>query len=488
MLGSTETDTPTLAQERDVVAGSDPVAVATTYLERNEATFAIADPATDLDPISSVTESGVTVQRFAQTYRGVPVYGAHYVVRMRQHATKAVVQGAGGDFFTALDVDVSTPMPYALATRAAEGHLGQTVQGLTASDQGSVVLPIGTGVLARHLTYTGINTDGLPVRQQVFVRADTGRVQLTFNELAAVRGPVEGTGPSVKGEPLTFNAFENEAGAFELRDRTKPMWPERKGQILTYDAKGGDALGYLMGWVKTDLVFSPTVQFSAATNKYGALDAHVAASQVYDYFAALGRDSIDGQGGLVRSVVGATLGSQPMANAFWQGDFMVYGTGGEGYLPFSAALDVVAHEMTHGVTQHTANLVYAGQSGAVNEAVSDYFGNAVENNVRNVAMTDPKAGLLGEHLCITKGPRAARCVTSRSEPPPTRTSSPRSRTAAGSTSTPRSSAAVGGRSVRPSGRRSPTDWSTPRSPATSPRSRSSSTPATPPWLLPANSA
>ncbi|WP_223206325.1 M4 family metallopeptidase [Streptomyces xanthii] len=61
--------------------------------------------------------------------------------------------------------------------------------------------------------------------------------------------------------------------------------------------------------------------------------------------------------------------------------------------------------MTHGVTEHTAGLVYAGQSGAINEAISDYFGNAIDLEANGQSMDDPDSGLLGEDLCTTLSPR-----------------------------------------------------------------------------------
>ena len=66
-------------------------------------------------------------------------------------------------------------------------------------------------------------------------------------------------------------------------------------------------------------------------------------------------------------------------NAFWNGARMVFGDG-DGYtlLQTTAAIDVIGHELTHGVTEHTANLTYLGQSGALNESVSDVFGSMVK--------------------------------------------------------------------------------------------------------------
>lgn len=130
---------------------------------------------------------------------------------------------------------------------------------------------------------------------------------------------------------------------------------------------------------------------------------------MYDYYRERhGRDSLDGRGMAVHSLVGVTQLGQPYINAFWDGSKMVYGGDAE-YRTLSAGLDVVGHEMTHGVVEHSANLVHAGQSGALNEAVADYFGNAVETDIHGIPMDSPDSGLLGETLCRNKPARE--CAT-----------------------------------------------------------------------------
>ena len=70
-------------------------------------------------------------------------------------------------------------------------------------------------------------------------------------------------------------------------------------------------------------------------------------------------------------------------NAFWNGDRMVFGDGdGTVFQGFTSSLSVIGHELTHGVTQYSAGLDYQGQSGALNESVSDVFGALVEQFVR----------------------------------------------------------------------------------------------------------
>jgi Zn-dependent metalloprotease len=108
-------------------------------------------------------------------------------------------------------------------------------------------------------------------------------------------------------------------------------------------------------------------------------EAFDGAGLTYDLFKnTYQRDSIDGRGMDILSTVHF---QKSYDNAFWNGRQMVYGDGDED-LPanlrlfnrFTISLDVIGHELTHGVTQYEANLVYQRQSGAVNESMSDVFG------------------------------------------------------------------------------------------------------------------
>ncbi|UWE08529.1 M4 family metallopeptidase [Actinacidiphila bryophytorum] len=94
------------------------------------------------------------------------------------------------------------------------------------------------------------------------------------------------------------------------------------------------------------------------------------------YLNAYGRHSIDGEGLPLKASVHYL---RDYNNAFWNGEQMVFGDGdGRIFLDFTLPLDVIGHELTHGVTQYTANLDYQGQSGALNESVSDVFGSLVK--------------------------------------------------------------------------------------------------------------
>ena len=103
-----------------------------------------------------------------------------------------------------------------------------------------------------------------------------------------------------------------------------------------------------------------------------AAAAHLNAGDTYDFYLANhGRDGITGTGSVIRSTVHYSVGYD---NAFWNGTQMVYGDAAG----FPLADDVVAHELTHGVTQYTSRLYYYYQSGAINESFSDLWGEFVD--------------------------------------------------------------------------------------------------------------
>jgi Zn-dependent metalloprotease len=104
------------------------------------------------------------------------------------------------------------------------------------------------------------------------------------------------------------------------------------------------------------------------------------AGNVRDYFnKVLQRNSIDNSG--MDLILNVHYGEDYM-NAFWDGDEMTFGDGdGEIFTSFTQSLDVVAHELAHGVTQYTADLEYFSQSGALNEHFSDVFGSAITQHV-----------------------------------------------------------------------------------------------------------
>ena len=125
-------------------------------------------------------------------------------------------------------------------------------------------------------------------------------------------------------------------------------------------------------------------------------EAFLGSGKTYDFFSKVyDRNSIDDRGMRLDSTVHYDI---EYNNAFWNGRQMVYGDGdGQIFERFTIALDVIAHELTHGVTQFEAGLVYRNQPGALNEHFSDVFGSLVKQYAKK--QTAAKADwLIGKGL------------------------------------------------------------------------------------------
>src|SRR5579872_5662133 len=143
----------------------------------------------------------------------------------------------------------------------------------------------------------------------------------------------------------------------------------------------------------------------------GQLPADVAVQEAYDYAGVtwdfynsiFNRNSIDNRGLTVVSSVHYSENGAGFDNALWNGQQMIYGDGGELFGRMTQCLDVVGHELTHGVTQYSAGLPYQSQSGALNESMSDVFGVVVRQ--WHEQQSDPATAnwLVGEGLLLAGG-------------------------------------------------------------------------------------
>ena len=186
-------------------------------------------------------------------------------------------------------------------------------------------------------------------------------------------GPSTGSGTAVDGSTKPLNLYLS-GSSYQMKDTTKPM----TGQIVTYTANNQETQ-------PGSMVTNSSSTFNTESYK-AAVSAHYYGGVVYDFYKNLfNRNSLDNNGMGLTSTVHY---GNSYNNAFWDGTQMVYGDGdGTQFTYFSGDLDVVAHEMTHGVTEHTANLNYSYQSGALNESMSDILGVLVQTydkyNVKN---------------------------------------------------------------------------------------------------------
>lgn len=195
------------------------------------------------------------------------------------------------------------------------------------------------------------------------VDAASGKISKKQNILS--NAATTGSGTGLNGQTRSLHITKS-GSTYSLVDQT------HTGKVSTYDANNT--------YDNFTLVKSSTNKFTKQKQR-AAVDAHYFAGQVYDYYLnTFNRDSYDNKGAEIVSYVhvsdpNASSNGVAWNNAAWTGSEMVYGDGdGKEFSPLSGAKDVIAHELTHAVTEKTAGLAYENQSGALNESFSDAFG------------------------------------------------------------------------------------------------------------------
>ncbi|MCB0477987.1 MAG: M4 family metallopeptidase [Crocinitomicaceae bacterium] len=200
-------------------------------------------------------------------------------------------------------------------------------------------------------------------RQDVYVDAQTGQILLE-NEIIHHADAV-GTAVTGYSGNQTITTDDQGGGSFRLRETG------RGNGVRTFNMQEGTSYGGSVDFTDADNNWN---NVNAQLDQY-ATDAHWGAEMTYDYFFnAHGRNSIDNNGFQLNSYVHYDSGYD---NAFWDGQRMTYGDGSSNN-PFTA-IDIAGHEIGHGLTSFTADLVYQDEPGALNESFSDIFGILVEN-------------------------------------------------------------------------------------------------------------
>lgn len=368
-------------------------------------------PSTQVRFVAEETgQNKVTALRAEQKFARVPVVDGALVFTVRDGSLIA----ARGRVFPGVDVNTDPGITRQKAARQARREAGGQVQGRpelailppTAAD------PTG-GTLVWQVLAAGRRSD-LQGAMMYFVDAQRGGVigtratgaefgaavtRAASRRLAQVAFPqgesTEVTGTAPQGQALRGNGLRTPDGQVVLGDTTTPTYDPATGAggIYTFEAQGAD---------KTQLPGQLVASADGNIRDSDAAAAHVYARYVYDYFREVhGRNSWDGNGAAVISSIG--YGPPNECNAYFNWGIapaqMIYAracTRNSGPVTTTMVdVDVTAHELTHGVTSSSANLAYTGQSGALNEAFSDYFGVVIGNKYSN---SDDVS--LGEGLCI----------------------------------------------------------------------------------------
>jgi zinc metalloprotease ZmpA len=361
------------------------VAQATADAVARAKIHAVAHPAStsvgkgqDLSSFDTILDkSGASHVRFERTYRGLPVIGGDFVVHQTKSGVYSSTSGSKvGRMPTSIKPSVSA--------KSAAAKAGETVR--FAKSQATPELVVlarqkAASALTWRVNVTGRNKDGSPAGEYVFIDARGARVVDSWPSVLAEAGTGEGQlSGSVELDTTSGT------GGFELVD------PER-GDNITYNGPQGSEV-----FSDEDNAWGDGTQEDPAT---AGADAHYGIAKTWDfYLKILKRNGIgdDGKG------AASHVHDGDYVNASWDDACfcMSYGDGdGSTILPL-VSLDVAGHEMSHGVTSRTANLIYQGQSGGLNEATSDIFGTMVEFYAKNDA--DPGDYVIGEQIFVDNDP------------------------------------------------------------------------------------
>lgn len=351
-------------------------------------------------------------ERLAQFYRGVPVFGGEIVRQTDGSMTVSVF----GTFYEGIALEVAPRLSAEDARRLVQALSGQTL-GTSRTPELMVYPRDDGGYTLAYRSRVATESD----LTLYFVDAATGQVVASWSDLQ--RQSAVGTGTGVLNDQKKLSTRPN-SGTFLAWDQLRPP------SIATFDMKGNltRTRDFLNG--NLSLAFSDLATDSDNTWADGAaVDAHAYAGYVYDYYyKRLGRKGLDNGNIEMLSLVhpvrredvflypDSVVGTYYL-NAFYAGDgLMVYGEGllpslqttsGQKWNYLAGGLDVVAHELTHGVTDYSSRLIYSNESGALNEAFSDIMGTAVEFYFQPAGSGSMKADyLIGEDVVTPGGLRS----------------------------------------------------------------------------------
>lgn len=349
-----------------------PRSVARKFLHQNRALYKLENPDQELAVVrEDIDRLGKRHVRLMQTYAGIPLWGHEVAVHLERDNSVYMVNGHSAPTPTGVDV---TPLLTAnQASQRATRHL-KAAQAAKTSTQ----LVFYTPEHGRPtLTYKVDVVAGLDQSWQYFVDANSGMVLNRISNIHTAGSIVSANGIDLEGKTRQFNAwFEN--GTYYTIDPSTPTpdpvydplkVPNASGDTYIYDARNGGA---------RDSQYHNTSSKLNADWDAAAVSAAFNTREVYNYYKdTFGRNSLDGNGKNLFAVIHY---QSAYANAFWNGESMVYGDGdGRTFGPLSKGLDVAAHEMTHGVIGATARLIYQNQSGALNESFADVFAAMIDS-------------------------------------------------------------------------------------------------------------
>ncbi|NOY53042.1 MAG: peptidase M4 family protein [Deltaproteobacteria bacterium] len=335
---------------------SDPVEIARAFLQDNRSLFGLHEPEKDLRfSTSRSTPVGIFV-RFRQKAGGLDVMGGGIILRILGRQVRTVVNNMKGGGRQVPQAELSPEQ----GAKIARDYLAIPVSPVKTT---LLVLPWEGAMNPAYRVEFPFTGHPVPARYNVYVDAVDGHILIVDNRVMSQTAP-PGSGAGVDGVVKSFPVYYNGV-TFVLADR--PSLSHSRLLVRTFSAG--------------NTVTTPGTILTDSDNYWddpAAVDAHYYGNYVMKYylnnfgylFKWYAKSGFRTSHGLV-STVHYDVNYE---NAFWDGNEVVYGDGGTYFAPLSGAIDVVAHEITHGVTESINHLIYCKESGALNESWSDVMG------------------------------------------------------------------------------------------------------------------
>ncbi|MBN1290827.1 MAG: M4 family metallopeptidase [Candidatus Latescibacteria bacterium] len=338
------------------------------FLESNKNLFLLDSPRDELELISStVTSDGRKHVKFQQIYRGLRIWGQQLVIHFDSNDTPYSFNGRYVPTPSNLDPDGMQIQKNA-AIETAMNNLSST-KTITEFDQSlktllkypgpesELTVWVDKNYVTPHIAWRVLIRPNIRDQWQYFIDAYSGEVLDSYNE-TTWETKATASALDALGVTRIINVSQ-EGNVYYMHDMD--------AAIYSYDAHNK---------VISSRNTPSLIQSGNNTwNDHIAVSAHANSRAVYDYYLnEHGRNGIDGEGMDLPVVVHYTENGTPLDNAFWNGSMIAFGDAH----PYAAALDVVAHELTHGVVEYTVGLEYRYQSGALNESIADVMAAMVD--------------------------------------------------------------------------------------------------------------
>jgi vibriolysin len=294
-----------------------------------------------------IDQLGNAFTRLTQTVSGIPVFGAEAIVKL---SPRGDLDGTVDKLVRDLRVDTVPAIDAAEAVSRALQTRGLLAQQVSSKSDLQILVGHGKERLA-YRVQLDYDAAGQPQRPVIFIDAKTGAVLWSYDNLQTARNREVHNLNHGTGLPGPIARVEGGAATGD------------NDVDQNYDR---------LGWT-------------------------------YDCYATMyGRDSFNNAGA---KLISSVHYSNNYVNAFWNGTQMVYGDGDNvNSISLAISMDVTAHELTHAVTEYTSNLIYSGESGGLNEAMSDIFGNVCEwyrdNGGNTAGPTSANNYLVGDDIWL----------------------------------------------------------------------------------------